>query len=75
VPPNALREILLNAIIHRDYSDYSSYAAIAVFDDRVEIRSTGLLPPWITVEMLSGPHLVLAPQSPDRRRVPPGRRD
>jgi ATP-dependent DNA helicase RecG len=57
VPPDALREILLNAVIHRDYSTYSGYVAIAVFDDRVEIRSTGLLPPEITVDMLSGPHL------------------
>ena len=57
VPPEALREILLNAIIHRDYSAYWGYVAIAVFDDRIEITSSGLLPPGITVEMLSGPHL------------------
>lgn len=57
LPPEALREILLNAIIHRDYSSPSGYVAIAVFDDRVEVISSGLLPPGITVEMLSGPHL------------------
>lgn len=57
VPPEALREILLNAIIHRDYSRYWGYVAIAVFDDRIEIISSGLLPPGMTVEMLSGPHL------------------
>jgi len=57
VPPNALREILLNAVIHRDYSDTSGHIAIAVFDDRVEIRSAGRLPAGITVEMLSGQHL------------------
>ena len=57
VPADALREILLNAIIHRNYSPYWGYVAIAVLDDRIEIISSGLLPPGITVEMLSGPHL------------------
>jgi ATP-dependent DNA helicase RecG len=57
VPPDALREILLNAVMHRDYSDPGSYVAIAVFDDRIEIRSIGRLPAGITIEALSGPHL------------------
>jgi ATP-dependent DNA helicase RecG len=56
VPPNALREILLNAVMHRDYSDAGGHVAIAVFDDRIEIRSTGRLPSGVTVEQLSGPH-------------------
>jgi ATP-dependent DNA helicase RecG len=56
VPLDALREILLNAVMHRDYSDYSGYVAIAVFDDRIEIQSYGRLPTGITVEQLSGPH-------------------
>ena len=41
---------------HRDYSHYSGYVAIAVFDDRIEIQSYGRLPTGITVEQLSGPH-------------------
>jgi len=57
VPPNALREILLNAVMHRDYSDPGGFVAIAVFDDRIEIRSSGALPSGVTVDMLSGPHL------------------
>jgi ATP-dependent DNA helicase RecG len=57
VPPDALREILLNAIIHRDYIEPSGYVAIAVFDDRIEIRSSGLPPMDVTLESLSGPHL------------------
>jgi ATP-dependent DNA helicase RecG len=56
VPLDALREILLNAVMHRDYSDYSGYVAIVVFDDRIEIRSFGRLPNGITVEQLSGRH-------------------
>ena len=45
VPLDALREIILNAVMHRDYSHYSGYVAIAVFDDRIEVRSFGRLPP------------------------------
>lgn len=56
VPLDALREILLNAVMHRDYSDYSGYVAIVVFDDRLEIQSHGLLPQGVTLEQLSGPH-------------------
>ena len=56
VPLDALREILLNAVMHRDYSHYSGYVAIVVFDDRIEIRSYGRLPNGITVKQLSGRH-------------------
>jgi ATP-dependent DNA helicase RecG len=57
IPLSALREILLNAVMHRDYSYYGGHVAIVVFDDRVEIRSYGRLPAGVTVEQLSGPHL------------------
>lgn len=56
VPLDALREILLNAVMHRDYSHYSGYVAIVVFDDRIEIRSYGRLPNGVTVKQLSGRH-------------------
>ncbi|MFH1465060.1 MAG: RNA-binding domain-containing protein [Pseudomonadota bacterium] len=36
VPAEALREIILNAVMHRDYTQPGSYVAIAVFDDRIE---------------------------------------
>jgi len=56
VPLEALREILLNAVMHRDYSHPSGYVAIAVFDDRIEVSSYGRLPTGITVKKLSGEH-------------------
>lgn len=56
IPAEAIREVLLNAVMHRDYSDYGGHVAIAVFDDRVEIRSTGRLPAGLTVEDLSREH-------------------
>lgn len=56
VPADALREVLLNAVMHRDYSNPSGYVAVAVFDDRIEVRSVGALPRGLTVEALLGPH-------------------
>jgi predicted HTH transcriptional regulator len=37
-PPAALREALLNAIVHRDYA-YSASTLISVYSDRIEIVS------------------------------------
>ena len=42
--------------MHRDYAQPGGHVAIAVFDDRVEIRSPGALPAGITADQLSGPH-------------------
>ena len=56
VPPNAMRELLLNAVMHRNYADPGSYVAVAVFDDRIEVRSVGALPAGVTGESLSGAH-------------------
>lgn len=57
VPAEALREIIINAVIHRDVSNPSSYVAIAVFDDRIEVRSIGDFPSGVRAEQLSREHL------------------
>jgi len=56
VPADALREVILNAVIHRDFSRASFYVAIAVFDDRIEVRSVGDFPSGIRAELLSKEH-------------------
>ncbi len=56
VPAEALREIILNAVMHRDYTQPGGYVAIAVFDDRIEVRSVGGLPRGVSAESLSGTH-------------------
>ncbi len=56
VPAEALREIVINAVIHRDVSNPSSYVAIAVFDDRIEVHSIGGFPTGIRAELLSQEH-------------------
>lgn len=46
-----------STVIQRDVTNPSSYVAIAVFDDRVEVRSIGDFPSGVRVEQLSREHL------------------
>ncbi len=55
-PLAALREALANALCHRDYSVGGGAVSIAIYDDRLEIASTGLLPFGLTPEDLTRPH-------------------
>jgi ATP-dependent DNA helicase RecG len=52
IPIEVLREALLNAIIHRDYTRNSDIK-VAIYDDIVEIISPGALPNGITIEEIS----------------------
>lgn len=56
IPPDAMREILVNALIHRDYSIAGGAVSLAIFDDRVEVWSAGKFPSGITPEMLARKH-------------------
>ncbi len=55
-PPAALREALANALCHRDYSIVGGAVSIAIYDDRLEVSSTGTLPFGLTTEDLTRPH-------------------
>ena len=57
IPVDAMREILVNAFIHRDYSIAGGAVSLAIFDDRVEVWSAGTFPRGITPAMLTGNHL------------------
>jgi len=46
-PVKAIREVIRNAIVHRDYSLTGKDVKVAVYDDMIEITSPGLLPPSI----------------------------
>jgi len=48
-PEDALREALLNALVHRDYS-FSSSTLISIFDDRIEFVSIGGLPKGVSLD-------------------------
>lgn len=49
-PLVALREAIINAIVHADYSIKGVYISIAIFDDRIEITNPGGLPFGFTME-------------------------
>ena len=56
-PRLAIREAILNAFIHRDYSSFSSKIAINVYPDKLQISSYGSLPKGISIKSLSEDHL------------------
>jgi len=53
-PEQALREAILNAIIHKDYS--STWIFLRVHDDSMEIWNPGILPEELTIDQLKVEH-------------------
>jgi ATP-dependent DNA helicase RecG len=52
-PANAIREGLINALVHRDYSDFKGSISVSIYPGRLEIWNYGELPEGITVDNLS----------------------
>ena len=63
-PRLAIREAILNAFVHRDYSSFSSTIAINIYPDKLQINSFGKLPKGVSVKSLSEDHLSI-PGNPD----------
>jgi len=61
-PYDALREAVINALIHRDYAGTSSIQ-IRVFQDKLIVLNEGKLPPEVPVEKLKTDH-VSKPRNP-----------
>ncbi|OGA71234.1 MAG: AAA family ATPase [Betaproteobacteria bacterium RIFCSPLOWO2_12_FULL_65_14] len=55
-PPLAVREALANAFCHRDYAIGGGSVGVAIYDDRLEVTSSGALHFGLTPEALFGPH-------------------
>lgn len=51
-PDKVLREVLTNAVVHRNYAIVGSRIRLFLFEDRLEIISPGRLPNTVTVEKL-----------------------
>ncbi|MDO4272876.1 MAG: ATP-binding protein [Eubacteriales bacterium] len=49
LPTGAIREMIVNAVCHRNYMD-NSCVQVAVYDDRVEVTSPGMLYGGLTLE-------------------------
>jgi len=62
IPYKVIREAIVNAVAHRDYSSNAS-VQVSVFSDRVEVRNPGALPAGWTLDRLRSPHTA-APRYP-----------
>ena len=51
-PESAVREALVNALVHRDYSIAGTDVMLAIYADRLEVQSPGCLPNTVTVERM-----------------------
>ena len=54
VPEPALREALVNAVVHREYAITGPSVLLEVFSDRIVVTSPGALPNHMTVERAKG---------------------
>jgi len=52
LPPEAVREAVINAVAHTDYAQRGAPLRFSIFDDRLEVENPGLLPFGLTVEDL-----------------------
>ena len=59
-PPKAIREVLVNALCHREYETTTS-AQVRIFDDRIEFWNPGRLPGGWTIETLKHKHESIPP--------------
>lgn len=50
IPLTILREVVINALVHTDYSQRGAPIRVAFFDDRIEIENPGILLPGLTIE-------------------------
>ncbi len=55
IPPEVVREAIVNAVAHRDYTSHGS-VQVMLFADRLEVWNPGTLPPSLTLAMLREPH-------------------
>lgn len=67
-PELALREGLMNALVHRDYSRISGNLVIELFNDRMEITNSGELPGKLEVSDLRKEHPSLL-RNPDIAKI------
>jgi ATP-dependent DNA helicase RecG len=67
-PLAAIREALVNALVHRDYSAFDGGVSVAVYDERIEFWNSGRLPDEMTIADLRTTH-PSRPNNPDIAQV------
>ena len=55
LPPEVVREAIVNAVAHRDYTSTGS-VQVMLFADRLDVWNPGTLSPSLTLEKLRKPH-------------------
>ena len=53
-PEQVVREAIVNALVHRDYSIAGTDVTVAIFADRMDVESPGRLPNTVTVDRMKG---------------------
>ena len=56
IPEPALKEAVVNALVHRDYAEQGAMIQVHIFDDRIEIANPGGLPPDVAENFGSKSH-------------------
>ncbi|MCY2992681.1 MAG: SUMF1/EgtB/PvdO family nonheme iron enzyme [Planctomycetota bacterium] len=67
-PFAALREGVINAIVHRDYAAFAGGMTVGIYSNRIEIWNTGKLPAGLCISDLQEIHPSL-PANPDMAHV------
>ena len=52
IPEEAVREVVVNALVHASYAERSTPIRVGFYDDRIQVDSSGLLLPGMTVETM-----------------------
>ncbi len=50
IPLGILREVVINAIVHADYSQRGAPIRVVFLDDRIEVENPGILLPGLTID-------------------------
>ena len=64
-PEEAIREIVLNMLVHRDYLDHGGVSIIKIFDDRMEFTNPGGLSGGLTVADLLADRYATKARNPE----------
>lgn len=57
IPPGAIRELIVNALVHRQYiNPHAASIQVALYDTHLDITSPGGLPHGMTVELMNEGH-------------------
>lgn len=52
IPVEAIREVVVNALVHASYAERGTPIRVGFYDDRIQVDSPGLLLPGMTIESM-----------------------